>query len=632
MAGFAFPKVLPARIFCDTLNLKMVEITGWRIDKTAGYKLKNIDSLTIEEFSDESLSELIAHNSPVFIKTYGQGGLATSSFRGASASHTKVLWNGININSPMPGQTDFSTVPVFFIDQVRINFGGASIYQYSGALGGSIDMKNQTDWNKRFGAELWQEFASFNTSKTFAGVSVGNSSFQSSTRFFYINSVNDFDFKNIAKDKFEPPVEKRKNASYSQAGVLQEISGKISKKTILSIRIWAQMNKREIPPSMLVSAAEAHEKINEDCFRTILGLQHYHKNLKLSFQSAWLYNMLNYKNEISSIDADNYINSFVNHLNFELTSVENMTISGGVNLDYFYVNSDNYDKTETRKQNSVFAGLKYNFRNVLNLNLIIRQEMLDGSFVPLIPSFGLNYKLMKNENLFAKFNISRNYHAPDMNDLYWYPGGNPDLKYEKGYSAETGFLFNRMFADRFFLDTEITGFYSDIDDWIIWQPDSVFSYWTPSNLKKVVSKGLEVSLNLTACIGKIQTKISLGYSLTSAKNKKPLSAGDLSVGKQLIYVPENTFNTTFSANYKNFILTYYFGYVGKRYTSSDNSRYMPSYALQDLGFEKVFKAGVCSISVRFKINNLFDTNYQAIAWQPMPGRNYQVSLKLKFEK
>ena len=52
--------------------------------------------------------------------------LSTISFRGTGAGHTSVIWNGVNINQPTIGQTDFSLFPVFAFDDIRIFYGASS--------------------------------------------------------------------------------------------------------------------------------------------------------------------------------------------------------------------------------------------------------------------------------------------------------------------------------------------------------------------------------------------------------------------------------------------------------------------------------------------------------------------------
>ena len=45
----------------------------------------------------------------------------------------------------------------------------------------------------------------------------------------------------------------------------------------------------------------------------------------------------------------------------------------------------------------------------------------------LIPDFtaGLEFKISEEKEYFLKGNLSRNSKVPDLNDLFWIPGGNP---------------------------------------------------------------------------------------------------------------------------------------------------------------------------------------------------------------
>ena len=99
-----------------------VEIKADRIflKEEAGMKQTELDTAILKEKVSLSLSDLLSENTPVFIKNHGRGALATASFRGTAASHTRVNWNGININSPMAGMVDFSLIPVYIIDELNL--------------------------------------------------------------------------------------------------------------------------------------------------------------------------------------------------------------------------------------------------------------------------------------------------------------------------------------------------------------------------------------------------------------------------------------------------------------------------------------------------------------------------------
>ena len=116
---------LMAQDIHDTIALKSVEIIGFTADRLfekeeAGMRETKVDSIVMMEKISSSLSDLLSENTPIFIKNNGRGALATASFRGTAASHTQVVWNGININSPMTGSVDFSLIPVYIIDRERV--------------------------------------------------------------------------------------------------------------------------------------------------------------------------------------------------------------------------------------------------------------------------------------------------------------------------------------------------------------------------------------------------------------------------------------------------------------------------------------------------------------------------------
>jgi iron complex outermembrane receptor protein len=115
---FSMPLYGQMSFEADTIKINEVVVSRNTInDESAGYKKTMIDSSVMVKYSNSAIADLLSENTEVFIKSYGMGGTATPSFRGTDASHTLVDWNGININSPMLGQTDLSLIPVGIMDE-----------------------------------------------------------------------------------------------------------------------------------------------------------------------------------------------------------------------------------------------------------------------------------------------------------------------------------------------------------------------------------------------------------------------------------------------------------------------------------------------------------------------------------
>ena len=112
----------------DTIVLQSVEVSADAIRRNQAETAmeRKMDTALLKRLNTVTMSQLLIQHSPVFIKTYGPGGVATASFRGTTASHTLVLWNGFQLNAPTLGQVDFSTIPVFMTEQVALKWGSGT--------------------------------------------------------------------------------------------------------------------------------------------------------------------------------------------------------------------------------------------------------------------------------------------------------------------------------------------------------------------------------------------------------------------------------------------------------------------------------------------------------------------------
>ncbi len=277
--------------------------------------------------------------------------------------------------------------------------------------------------------------------------------------------------------------------------------------------------------------------------------------------------------------------------------------------------------------------MRKNVANRLNINVMLRQDWIDGSFVPFIPFLGADYRLSQKHDLVIKVNIARNYHQPSLNDLYWQPGGNPNLLPEEGLSFEAGIEYQKQVAGHF-LKTELTAYRSDIDNWIIWIP-SYKGYWEPRNIKRVLSQGVEFNLSLKGKICNINYRFAGNYAYTSSVNYgDPLVWGDESYGKQLVYVPLHSGNVLVNLAYKGFYITWQHNSYSERFTTSSNDvtrrDWLYPYFMNDLIIGKELKLEKIRLSAELKIYNLFDETYHSVLYRPMPGRNYMLLLMVNF--
>lgn len=612
----------------DTIKIREVVIsTNKPNSDPAGYKKATIDSTVLSNYSNSNLSEMLLENTNIFIKSYGMGGTATPAFRGTGASHTLIDWNGININSPMLGQSDLSLIPVGFIDDIQIYFGGASMSLNNGGIGGTINLETKPVWNKETLISLNSGIGSFGRYSGFIKVKAGNYRIQTVTKGFYQYAENNFRYLNN-EIGIEPVWQTRTNNQVRQRGFSQEIYFRKGK-NITSARLWYQSADRNLPASMLTSPNSGERQFDES-LRTMLNYNAFKGNSNFSFTGAWMLNRLNYFNRLASIDSRNLSESLTLKTGFENPIGEFTKLKIVLDELSVIIKTNNYDHKIARSTTTLTASLVRE-KERFGTTILVR-EILDRQTF-LIPDFsvGLQFRVIDEKEYFLKANISRNSKIPTMNDLFWVPGGNPDLKNEYSLSSEISYEMNQKISKSLHLKYDLSVFHYSIKDMILWHPGE-FSYWTADNTRNASSSGVESSASVDFVRNHFTSCLKAGYSFTRAIGGGSKIENDVSVGKQLMYIPENQFNTSLRCGYENLYSSWTANFIGKRYIAVDNSKYLSGYLINSIktGIKLPLKRS--SIDLNFNIDNLFNINYQSIAYYPLPGRSYNIKVLVQFVK
>ena len=624
----------------DTLLLNEFEVIGNIEDFSSATKTVTIDSIARKELNLQDIGELLAAFTPVFVKSYGKGSLSTVSFRGTGASHTKVLWEGININSPMLGQTDFSLLPGFFFDEVELQYGGGSLHEVSGAIGGSIELKSR-GVNADNTVDIIQSIGSYGTYYTSASVNIHNQKIYSTTRFIRQSSLNNFTYLNNA---ILPDSKKmtQENADFVNIGFTQQISYNVSNKQQVSFITWNQWNKRNVPTIMAnVEKGGNQKESNNDFFsRNVLKWVLHNDKSTWNANASYLFEELNYylktedefHKQISLIDSRNKVESYSFEWAVSFKVVETLNLKIGMEMLQQNVVSSNYTGKKQRNVLSNYASLVSDINKKITTELLVRYELSDAKSVPLMPMFGVNYKPFSKQNLHFRANISRNYNQPSLNDLYWYPGGNSDLKPEKSLESEIGFNYIKKQNDNLIFTVAGSAYASYVSDWIIWLP-SDYRYWSPENIAKVYARGYEASIKIAGKLRKVKFSLFTEYAYTRTTNNSDSAIASGLSDIQLIYIPKHTVVGYFNISTVGYYLNWSLSYTGIRNTSLNGDEYysnkLPSYLLNNISVGKKLKLMNVDVDIRAKVYNIFNIDYQAVLWRAMPGRNFEVSLSIK---
>lgn len=611
----------------DTIKIKEVVIGRHEINLIpAGYKKKTVDSAILADYSNSTLSEMLAGQSAIFVKSYGLSGVSSLSFRGTGASQTLIDWNGINLNSPMLGQTDLSLIQVGLIDDIQVYYGGASMVLNTGGIGGTINLETKPIWKKETNVTLNTGIGSFGEYSGLVKVKTGNTQFQSVTKGYITSSKNNFRYLDYLSNN-APFWMTRSNSQVSQRGFIQELYYKYAD-NVASARVWYQSSDRNLPPTL--QSEDFKEKQFDESLRIMLNDNVSGGKANYLITGAFLLDKLNYTNQRAKIDSRNLSETFIIKAERESHPGVDTKLKMSMNNELCFVKTNNYDQNVIRNTASLTASLERECIDRLDITILLREILVNKTI--LIPDFStaIQYRLMENTESYLKASISRNSRIPTMNELYYSVYGNPDLKNEYAFIYELTYEMKQEISSTLNIKSDLSVFHNSIKDMIQWQPGA--GTLTVDNIKKVNASGLESSVSMVFSSNKFTAQINASYSLTKSIAIESYLKNDATTGKQLMYIPVNQANSIIRLSYGNFYSSLGTSLTGTRFTTTDHSRLLPYYILNNTITGIKLPLQSASIDISFHINNLFDINYQSIAYYPLPGRSYNIKVLVQLFK
>lgn len=562
-----------------------------------GFKIEKVNDSIVER-NATSLTETLTYNSLIYFKENGYGMVSSPSFRGTNASQTAVIWNGININSIFTGQTDFNVISPLNYDDISIRSGGGGVQYGSGAVGGSIHLNNTYTFKKTNKTNVGLRYGSFSTIAANVNTTQTWDNHYLNIGVDFLRSENDYDY--VGKDKM------------NKHGQFLRFSAKVNEARRIrnGVVTWNSeyvYNDRNFSGSLNTTGKDAYKDITT---RNLWQLQKQIGifNTKASF--AHLYEQFRY---IPDSEKSNYdkgqANSFIGGLQTEVLFKNNIRLNGKAEYTLLNGNGDNVGDNSRRTLAAVLL-LNHKVSDDFNYGLNIRKEFLNEYDNPILYSADAKYKV--SDFYALRINGSKNYRIPTFNDLYWYAGGNIDLKPETSYQVELGqeISFGK-------LNVDVAAYYIKSEDLIKWTPRSG-GIWEPENISETRNFGAEVTFDYTVEVGKSQIlNLNALYSYTKAE--------DLKKEKQLIYVPYNKAAGSITYSYKKLSIYLQGLFNGEAYTTTDNSDVVDAYSLLNLGADYAFSFNP-NIKLGGRVKNVFNKYYENVAYRPMPSRSIEIFL------
>ena len=309
--------------------------------------------------------------------------------------------------------------------------------------------------------------------------------------------------------------------------------------------------------------------------------------------------------------------------------------------------SNQLTSNPNRVQTASVVGVKKWLKKVrVEANLAhqyINDELLNSntpkkSYSKFSPYLAVAILPFKEESINFRAFYKHAFRMPSFNDLYYNFIGNTMLEPEEAHISNLGVTYSDWFhpvgdkSNGLNIEATLDGYFNQVNNKIVAIPTKDLFNWSMQNIGKTEAFGLDFSF----LAQRVKGEWKYGMSTQQSINKTvDITDPNLpAYGHQIPYTPR--YNASYSGNvsYKGYQFDANLIYTGGRYTLNENifSNFLNPFIDINLGLQKSFRIiKNWRLAVNAKVMNLLNKNYEVIKSFPMPGRYYQLTLKLSFK-
>jgi outer membrane cobalamin receptor len=619
----------------DSVVTEEILVTANRIKTTpllSPNKIQVLNKEFISSINSGKLSDALSYADAVFVKDYGfNSGLKMISLNSTQSEQTLILLDGVELNSKQNSEFDLSLIQLDEISRIEISKGGSSSLYGAEAIGGVINIISEKTPIRNLSFELKANAGSYGFKKIFLKGSQYLKALSYNLSYSYETSRNNYDYNfNQGSGVIK---KQRENSEYYTHAVKFNSSLNLSKNSMLDIFSYYSYWNRGIPGVELGYTPSDSKQIDRDFIASLAYKKTISGKNEFKTSAYYKYSLMSYYDLL--INSFYKLNTFVHNSEYKSPVSNSIYLDAGSEIGYSNILSNEIEygksfqtglytllKIEPSPEVTLYPSVRYDYYSDINKKIITSK-------------LGVNVKPFRRINFSVKSSIGNNFREPSFNELFWVNLGNKNLRPEKSVSFDAGvyYDFNLISKNTF----EVSYYDINTIDRILWQPD--FSgIWHPTNVGKVSSEGIDISLRSNAeLFRRLTALLTLNYNYGKSLKKNQNFPGDKTYLKQLIYLPQEYFKSAFMLNYlttskflKSVSLNVFYAFTGKRYADPENTRFVPYYDLIDINVCFNLNLLKSDMSLKFAVNNLTNTNYQVVSGYPMPLRNYKFELGFKY--
>ena len=574
-----------------------------------------LDSSAFRFGSSQSVADVLARSSAVFVREYGPGGITSVSARGSSSYQSTVLLDGLPLVNPALGQFDLSILPRSAIASAEVRSGVGSAEYGSAAVGSVIDLTTRRGLSDET-ASIELRTGSFGEQGANAHLSRQIGSVRAYVSVGHATSDGDFRFRNTAA--FPQRFEDRRNADARRTSLLASVAGgsRASGQTSASLLIASA--ERGLPG--VATVASVGERQFDEIARLSARKSVRSRGVETTVRGFVDRASLRYVNPELALDETGITSGAMVEAE-QKRLVHGALLNVGTSVTGRTATHPSLDAVRRSLSASAFASAAIQ-RGRTTWYPALRTDVYGREGVPTIvvpsPQLGLNHRVGRRIRI--KASGGRAFRVPTFNDLYWSEGGatgNADLRPERGWGGDAGVLIAGP------VDAEVSAFGTIVRNQIVWTPADN-NVWTPINVGQVRSRGIEASVHHREIhIGGLSLVTTGRYTFTDAR--EIVDGGSTGVR----YVPRHRFAGTLAAAVGIVTVETASSVVSSRLVTTDGLQSVAPYAPLDVTIRADKRWGDYRLSAFASILNVLDEEYSVVKGYPMPPRNYHFGIRLE---
>lgn len=604
-----------------------------------GSRRLELDSAVLAQYRGGTVADVLGARSDLYSKNYGPGQLATISLRGTAAQHTAVLWNGLNIALPTLGQNDLALLPLSGNTQVAVQPGPAAALYGSGAVGGAIILRTEPDWRPGLRGTVQADAGSFGLRGGSLEARTATPTLAVRVAASYREAQNNYPYY-VQEPAGQVRYTLQNAALRHQWSISPDLTWRVGAAGEVTAAVWLTDADREIQSGTGVAGSNAREI--DQSRRLVLGYRRATAGGgQWQVRGAWFEDIINYSDQGAS--SNSRVRTTQAQAEHTAALGHRASLRLGLEAQHFAAVVDGYGSTPIAENRAAaFALLRYDVRPTLRLSANVRQAALPAGLAPLTPTVGAEWDVYQpagadslapadRPGFILKASAARTYRAPTLNERYWQPGGNPDLRAESGQGYEVGLRHRVGQPTRWLLETELTAFHQLVDNWVQWLPLGPGGTYSPRNLRQVRSQGLEASTALRLRRGQYRASVRATYGFTQTQKTQGVAADTDPVGLQLAYVPLHRASLGTDHAWRGWLASATATFTSYVYTDASADSFLPAVGLLNATLGRtVALPGRTSLALLLQSTNLLGQRYQSYPARPAPPRAYTASLRFNY--